>query len=284
MHVVLIFTGVLATVAGFAMIAFGIPISAFGLGNLLITCGTIATVGGVILVGLAFILRQLHRLVDVLEAKPVPVTAAVNENIEELREPQLTPVSASLSTPAPSSLAPQRSELSLSPRQLDPRPLRPEPDIGGRNAAPEIRSPALDAGDAALAPEIVANRNTALVSDAISPGNVRLAEPAPARQSADETPRPAAEAAGGRPAKKREPMFRAGARARAELGLPEPSTGNGPDATEADARPVVLKSGVIEGMAYTLYADGSIDAELAEGTVKFNSIPELRSHLGHHPR
>src|SRR5262249_46639508 len=31
----------------------------------------------------------------------------------------------------------------------------------------------------------------------------------------------------------------------------------------------VLKSGVIDGMAYTLYSDGSIDAEMAHGMMRF---------------
>jgi hypothetical protein len=41
----------------------------------------------------------------------------------------------------------------------------------------------------------------------------------------------------------------------------------------------ILKSGVVDGMAYTLYTDGSIEAELAEGVVRFGSIDELRTHL-----
>ena len=41
----------------------------------------------------------------------------------------------------------------------------------------------------------------------------------------------------------------------------------------------ILKSGVVEGMAYTLYADGSIEAELPHGTVRFGSIAELRAHI-----
>jgi hypothetical protein len=32
-------------------------------------------------------------------------------------------------------------------------------------------------------------------------------------------------------------------------------------------------------MAYTLYADGSIEATLPQGTVRFGSIAELRSHI-----
>ena len=41
----------------------------------------------------------------------------------------------------------------------------------------------------------------------------------------------------------------------------------------------ILKSGVVDGMGYTLYVDGSIEAELPQGTLRFNSINELRSHL-----
>jgi hypothetical protein len=47
-----------------------------------------------------------------------------------------------------------------------------------------------------------------------------------------------------------------------------------------EMRPIaILKSGVIDGMAYTLYTDGSIEAELPQGTMRFGSIDELRSHL-----
>ena len=41
----------------------------------------------------------------------------------------------------------------------------------------------------------------------------------------------------------------------------------------------MLKSGVVDGMAYSLYSDGSIEAELPEGTMRFGSIDELRTHL-----
>jgi hypothetical protein len=51
----------------------------------------------------------------------------------------------------------------------------------------------------------------------------------------------------------------------------------GPKAGERG--PAILKSGVIDGMPYTLYADGSIEAELPQGTVKFASVDALRAHL-----
>jgi hypothetical protein len=47
----------------------------------------------------------------------------------------------------------------------------------------------------------------------------------------------------------------------------------------AERGPTILKSGVIDGMPYTLYADGSIEAQLPHGMVKFASVDALRSHL-----
>jgi hypothetical protein len=56
--------------------------------------------------------------------------------------------------------------------------------------------------------------------------------------------------------------------------MPEPAP------AEDEARSVaILKSGVVDGMAYTLYADGSIEAQLPHGTVRFGSIAELRAHI-----
>jgi hypothetical protein len=53
-----------------------------------------------------------------------------------------------------------------------------------------------------------------------------------------------------------------------------------PAATNEDQPPVtVLKSGVVDGMAYSLYSDGSIEAQMPEGMMRFASIDELRAHL-----
>ena len=52
----------------------------------------------------------------------------------------------------------------------------------------------------------------------------------------------------------------------------------------ADQPPVtVLKSGVVDGMAYSLYSDGSIEAQMPEGMMRFASIDELRAHLDQRP-
>lgn len=53
-----------------------------------------------------------------------------------------------------------------------------------------------------------------------------------------------------------------------------------PDTAAPSPEPVsVLKSGVVDGMAYTLYSDGSIEAQLPQGTLRFGSITELRNHI-----
>jgi hypothetical protein len=53
-----------------------------------------------------------------------------------------------------------------------------------------------------------------------------------------------------------------------------------PESLRPEPRPAsVLKSGVIDEMAYTLFTDGSIEAQMPDGTMRFGSIEELRRHL-----
>jgi hypothetical protein len=53
-----------------------------------------------------------------------------------------------------------------------------------------------------------------------------------------------------------------------------------PEPPPAEQPPVtVLKSGIVDGMAYSLYSDGSIEAQMPEGLMRFASIDELRAHL-----
>lgn len=69
---------------------------------------------------------------------------------------------------------------------------------------------------------------------------------------------------------------------------PPAAPSESPPAPVADRRPpkpqeqppvTVLKSGVVDGMAYSLYSDGSIEAQMPEGMMRFGSIDELRAHL-----
>ena len=62
---------------------------------------------------------------------------------------------------------------------------------------------------------------------------------------------------------------------------PVPSPPKPRPATKSNGTPetTVYKSGMIDGMAYSLFMDGSIEAELPQGKVKFASIDELQKHL-----
>jgi hypothetical protein len=59
----------------------------------------------------------------------------------------------------------------------------------------------------------------------------------------------------------------------------EPAAPRQPPAVENRPPVTVLKSGVVDGMAYSLYSDGSIEAQMPEGMMRFASIDELRAHL-----
>jgi hypothetical protein len=68
--------------------------------------------------------------------------------------------------------------------------------------------------------------------------------------------------------------------AQPEPAAPEPQDQQSePAPVEEPHTAAILKSGVVDGMAYTLYADGSIEAKLPHGTVRFGSIAELRAHI-----
>jgi hypothetical protein len=67
------------------------------------------------------------------------------------------------------------------------------------------------------------------------------------------------------------------ARERGVAALPAVASNVPPE--EAPEPITVLKSGIVDGMAYTLYSDGSIEAQLPQGLLRFGSISELRAHI-----
>jgi hypothetical protein len=68
----------------------------------------------------------------------------------------------------------------------------------------------------------------------------------------------------------------------AQLAQPLPPIGTSAPQQPEERPPAILKSGVIDEMAYTLFADGSIEANMPDGTMRFASIEELRQHLEKH--
>src|SRR4051794_34669533 len=60
MRTIFLIAGILVTAAGALALAFGLPINAFEFGNTLIVSGTVAFVGGLLLIGFAMAIRELQ--------------------------------------------------------------------------------------------------------------------------------------------------------------------------------------------------------------------------------
>jgi hypothetical protein len=266
MYIVLLLIGLLASAAGLASIGFGIPINEFSLGTTLILAGTIALSAGLVLLGLALALRQLHRIAEALTARPVP---------RALRPAEPDTVTGTSRAGAARVPFPTKSN-----REEAARELRPEPRFvsAGNGTAAEVEE-----ADAPLSPQVPRG------SAADLPRGPRVDPPwRPILPTEMSTEWPVKN-------EKFENLWPIGSRGKATEPQPAKSEERpgaaAPGNEPADSQPMsveerravaILKSGVVDGMAYTLYADGSIEAQLPEGTVRFASIDELRDHLEKH--
>lgn len=112
------------------------------------------------------------------------------------------------------------------------------------------------------------------------------ARPAPADEK-DLRPRawPPSTGATGRTQGEASPRVRESApeHAMREMPAPKPEPAPKPRApvpvSDAASAGPAVRSGIIGGMAYTLYADGSIEAEMPLGIMRFASIEDLRAHV-----
>jgi hypothetical protein len=249
MSIVLMLVGALTAAAGAVMLGFGIPINEFSLGNTLIMSGTTALAGGLIVFALGAVLRQLNRVGELLAGqRAVP------------RPPVPGEAPAAAARPA------------MPPRM--PLPLRPQPEMAER----EPTRPAPARSEPALRPPFFAPGGAPVTAEAeevpLSPGPApRAVRPEPAAEG--ERPAPHApeitsvfDRLWPDTARRREPEAAKPAAPPAHAPHPSPP-----------AAVSILKSGIVDGMAYTLYTDGSIEAELEHGVVRFGSIEELRKHL-----
>src|SRR5262249_27150453 len=174
---------------------------------------------------------------------------------------------AERSTAEPSILA-HEEEVPLSPNGAAHVQTRP-PHVEA--AAPE---PKMSAEDRASGPPVEALKASRLDF----PFRSRPTRPAPQRENFD-----AAWSADARAAKRAEsepsPAAEMG-QAQADQAAPVQDRRPEPAAlAEPQGAATILKSGVVDGMAYTLYTDGSIEAKLPDGTVRFGSIAEVRAHI-----
>lgn len=241
MSFVLMVIGILALALGAILIGFGIPINEFSLGNTLILAGTVTAMGGLVTFAVSRAVSQLSRIADLLAARPAGAVAAPAPSASQ----SAAPVAAAPRAPrAPAPEEFERPETTV-------EPVRPPAPRAAAPAVEEVPAPA-----AAPAPRGGGWRPPRPSADRPAPKSPEPARrtptaPAPSENPFDVSP------------------------ARREPALPTP-----PEAGGGRAEAVtVLKSGVVDGMAYTLYTDGSIEAELAQGVVRFGSIEELRNHL-----
>jgi hypothetical protein len=170
--------------------------------------------------------------------------------------------------PAP---APARESLDDYAPEPDPpprKPIAPLPNIFDMVWANDRRRPASESAPPPEQP-----------SEAPSHPPVRSLEPTPApvvQSTPAPMPRPEP-----RPESRVEPRPEPRPELRSEARA-EPRPEPPPEPRPAPRPLSILKSGVIDEMAYTLFTDGSIEAQMPDGTMRFSSIEELRRHLDQH--
>ena len=153
---------------------------------------------------------------------------------------------------------------------MQPLPLPPVAAVGREDPAPRPARPAPPNGEAPKRPSLLSWFGSA---SAPANGGPKPAAPEPAEPPVDlgpltrvpEEPRVVVPPVAAPLPKPVAPPLR------------PPVKPAAPAATTPEA--TVYKSGVIDGMAYTLFMDGAIEAELPQGKVKFASIDELQAYL-----
>ncbi len=299
MYAFLLILGAAITAAGILLVAPGVPIQGRAFDVSIITPGTVAVVGGLILIGLGLAVRVLGRIERALAARPMPRTARPDE----------------------AAVGASATERPSTPARI-PFPPKPTAESRPQPAPPDTAGPPAPAEDTALQrlrekfPTLVRLENAPVVEET----DVSLLPKAPVRADEDfaEVNRAVSRQANGSAPARTAPRLEVHARpssrpellksidafwpkrqrpgrqaqtAPAQPAAPalsvEPTQGSElasethPAATAPEApTPVsILKSGVVDGMAYTLYSDGSIEAQLPQGTLRFGSITELRNHI-----
>jgi hypothetical protein len=285
MMVVLLTVGAGLLLAGLLTVGFGIQLE-LSFGNTLILSGTVVACTGMIMLSLWAVARELNRITLRLgSAVPVETRAATKASRGAARNqvseddgfsfsrdlPELDDADDAGPPPPPSS--PQRREETVTRDRAAPPPVPIED-------APAVKPRRNLMFSSSSRKERERGQGRASDPSEADPG------PVPASESGEVSP-PTFDDAWPKPERPRAaeaPPQRRGGRA------PPPSAeANGaadradryaPAARNEDRSSVtVLKSGVVDGMAYSLYSDGSIEAQMPEGLMRFTSIDELRAHL-----
>ena len=290
---VLLGAGAGLLVAGLAAIGYGIPIKEFSFGSTMILSGVVAACSGAILLALWMVARQLQTIalgfgagVSLAPRSAPELAAALGQPGDSLfsRDQPSMEKNGAVSGPPPwqSETASQGggpAEAPPVPQALETAPTpRPKRNLLFSSTSRRERERAAARTSEPLAPD--------LLSPELRPPP---SAPSPVTDPAGSTP-PSFDDAWPKPER-----GRAGGEApsplparrsvRAPSTLAEGNAESGAPGSEAPPQPqvTVLKSGVVDGMAYSLYSDGSIEAQMPEGMMRFASIDELRAHLDQRP-
>jgi hypothetical protein len=277
MMVLLLIAGIAFLLAGVLTIGFGIPVKEFSFGNTLILTGTVAACTGLIMLGLWMVVRELKNIARRLG----PGVAREDEGL--LFSPDL-PAGENASNAEPSALSPSWQEDAGSrDRVRGDVPSAPEP-VEAASAAKQRRNLLFSSSS-----RRERERAQARTADPSAP-DARPASAAPPGSDSTEGPRATFEDAWPKSERSRTADALSRRSGRAPSTFTEASAEaagaerQAPAARKEDPPPVtVLKSGVVDGMAYSLYSDGSIEAQMPEGMMRFASIDELRAHLDQRP-
>jgi hypothetical protein len=306
MYAFLLILGAVIAAAGVVLIGPGLPFGGRDYDPSIVTPGAVAIVGGLILIGLALAVRVLGRIEKALAARPLPhpvlqedaVAPAIEEPVAAAPAPIPFPPKP-VASPAPPS-APAVATARVLPEDAALERLREKfPTLVRLENAPVVEDAdvSLSPKPSVRADEAVAEANNEVARQANGAAPARIEVQArsssrperaknfeafwPKKQRPGrETPAPDVQqpAAQQPPALAVEPVLTPEPlqfQFREPAAEPRPAA----PAPEAPTTVSILKSGVVDGMAYTLYSDGSIEAQLPQGTLRFGSITELRNHI-----
>jgi hypothetical protein len=281
MMVIMLVAGIGLVLAGLLAITYGIGVQ-LSTGNTLIIAGVMGVCTGAIMLALWMAVRELKIIARKLgsgtpeirdEALVRPAVATRDTDLGSDGFPADEP--PAVPEFAPSAPPPWQNEAVLRDHPI-PEPLHPEPpsptakpkrNLLFSSTSRKERERAQGRASEPLPPDLLSSELRS------RPPMIPLVEPAESPQVSFEDGWRKSE-----PAKPAEsPLPRRGGRTPLPpLPLTEP---NGGPRAEDRAAVTVLKSGIVDGMAYSLYSDGSIEAQMPEGMMRFASIDDLRAHL-----
>lgn len=284
MPAVMTLGGIALAVLGLLIAIAGMPDRAagLGLGSDLIQSGAAVFVGGLIIAALGQVLKALRDVADRVEEAGFGITAPRSALNDALSEAPMPLPRAARSAPAPAQaretaedppMQPGREPRSPRGPQPAPRTERPVPEAPLAQRQPQQR-PGRRAGpefDAPQEPEFADDYQNETPGGRPAPRWMRAQTEAASPQAAGAMPHQANRQSRAMPAQAHSPAEEPAPRRRT-LSAPEPENFE-------QNEPTVVRSGIIAGMAYTLYSDRSIEAELPAGTVRFGSIEELQEHV-----